>query len=184
MYNLANVQENRQETSVAQAIVIDDAEHTPMETTTIMQAPPNLVDKAAKLVHMVLNRAREEDAAPSSGATASAGVGAGEEEIVCRLPNATLPQVDQIEHECVHESEIKPSSSVQVTSRPIALNAPRVDTAYVDEQQVDDMDDDRHERDEDIDLVVPNVRVEKEADLGKPVLKKPMLLNTAKLSEG
>lgn len=87
-------------------------------------------------------------------------------------------RADEVAHEQVEEENTARLKST--VSSALTLNAPKTDTAFVEEQNVDELE---HKHDEQVDLDVPNVHVEKEADLAKPVLKKPILLSKALLNE-
>lgn len=171
VYNLANINEGTHETSMAVPIVVrNNAELTSShETPTTTTVSPNLVDKASKIVLSVLNRAREDTINRELGQSTDL---ASE---ICHLDDAQ-EQVEQ------GEFDQKPST---IVSRPLTLNAPKLNTAYVEEQQVDDLNQVASADDESVDLVVPNVRFEDQADLSNPPLsKKPLLLSKAELNEG
>ena len=170
VYNLANVSESIHEVNVALPMVMrNDAELiSPYETTTTTTvAPTNLVEKASKTTHSVLNRPREETI------------------------DREVSQSTEIQPSCEHHQddareEIEQNELLEHTnvSKAISLNAPQLDTAYFEEHQLDEIVQDHH--DEDVDLVIPNIRREDEADLANPPISKkpPLLLNKAALSEG
>lgn len=143
---------------------------SPYETTTTTTvAPTNLVEKASKTTQSVLNRPREET-------------------INREVSQSTEIQPSSEHHQDDAREEIEQNELVDLkhtnVSKAISLNAPQLDTAYFDEHQLDEIVQDHH--DEDVDLVIPNIRREDEADLANPPISKkpPLLLNKAALSEG
>lgn len=168
VYSLANVSVSIHESITAQPIVVrnESESNMPQETTSSTVTSPDLYEKAEKTTHSVLNRAKEETLARELNQST---------EIVQPEQVHVMDARERIEQAGV---EVRPAVFAQ---KPLALNVPKMDITYIEESHLDDI---KHRQDEDVDLEVPNIRMEDEADLANPPLsKKPLLLNTAQLTE-
>lgn len=156
VYNLANVNVSTHETSYAHPLFVINE----VETVNPIQTA-NLNETAQQIVHSVLNRAREETMRQTEIYQSS--------ELETDRPPLNALEATMEQNKADLQSTV---------SKPVALNAAKIDTSYIEESLVEDL----VETNED-ELEIPNIQREDAADLAKLTAKKPLLLNKAEISD-
>jgi hypothetical protein len=156
VYNLANVNVSTHETSYAHPLFVINE----VETVNPIQTA-NLNETAQQIVHSVLNRAREETMRQTE------------------IDQSSELETDRPPLNALEATMEQNKADLQSTvSKPVALNAAKIDTSYIEESLVEDL----VETNED-ELEIPNIQREDAADLAKLTAKKPLLLNKAEISD-